>query len=265
MNKNFNISELDAYSPNNIARLVDELGIKKSNQKKYKLFVLGVLAGVFIAFGAMFYTLVVSDSQFTIGITRMIGGVVFSVGLILVIVAGAELFTGNNLIVMAWASKNITTQQLLKNWSIVYIANFVGALLAVVAMHMSGLLEQNNSMLQMTAIQIAMYKVNIPFDELLVRGILCNTLVCLAVWLCTAAHDVASKTLAIVFPISTFVALGFEHSVANMYFIPLAMMYDSVDITHYQFLIHMLFVTFGNIVGGSVFVALVYWIVYLKN
>ena len=223
------------------------------------------MAGIFIAFGAMFFTLVVSDSNLGFGVTRLIGGVTFSLGLILVIVAGAELFTGNNLIVLAWANKDISTRKLLTNWVIIYFANFVGALLAALAMYHSGLLEMNNSALQNTAINIANAKVEIPVLQLMIRAILCNTLVCLAVWLCVAAHDVASKILAIIFPISAFVALGFEHSVANMYFIPLAMMHDVVDITYSQFIIHLGVVTVGNIIGGSVFVALVYWLVYLRD
>ncbi len=268
MNRNadsINRTELDAYSPVRIAHLVEEIGKQKTHAKLHKLFMLGVLAGVFIAFGAMYYTLVIADSQLVLGMTKMIGGLVFSLGLILVIVAGAELFTGNNLIVMAWANKSISTQQLLKNWLIVYFANFTGAVLAALAIFYSGLLVQNEALMEITAIKIAEMKVSIPLFELFIRAILCNALVCLAVWLCMAAHDVASKVLAIVFPISAFVALGFEHSVANMYFIPLAMMHESVSISFYEFFRHISVVTMGNIVGGSIFVALIYWLVYLKE
>lgn len=255
---------LDAYTPTRIAQLVEASGVTKTSQKFHKLFVLGLLAGVFISFGAMFYTLVITDSQLGYGMTRLIGGVVFSLGLVLVVVAGAELFTGNNLIVMAWANHDVTTKHLLYNWVVVYFSNFLGALMAAFAMFYSGLLEQNHQV-QASALSIADAKMMIPALELFIRAIMCNTLVCLAVWLCIAAHDVASKVLAIVFPISAFVALGFEHSVANMYFIPLAMMHDSANITNYEFVIHLVTVTIGNVIGGSVFVALVYWLVYLKK
>ena len=258
-------SNLDAYAPMHIATLVEALGVKKARQKIHKLFVLGVLAGVFIAFGAMFYTLVMTDSQLGFGMTKLVGGLVFSLGLVLVVVAGAELFTGNNLIVMAWANRDISTKDLLTNWIIIYLANFIGAVLAAAAMFYSGLLEQNNLAVQATALNIAYAKVNLSTMELFIRGIMCNTLVCLAVWLCIAAHDVASKIMAIIFPISAFVALGFEHSIANMYFIPLAMFHSTVDISFYDFMGNLIPVTLGNIVGGSVFVAFVYWLVYLKE
>lgn len=258
---------LNAYSPKRIAQLVDEFGIAKVNQTIIKTLVLATLAGVFIAFGAMFYTLVISDSNLGYGLTRLMGGVAFSLGLILVVVAGAELFTGNNLIAIAWANKDVSSKNLLLNWIIVYFANFLGASIAALAMFTSGLLENNNGLVQSVALDIAYAKVDasVAVHELFMRGILCNTLVCLAVWMCIAAHDVASKVLAIVFPISAFVALGFEHSVANMYFIPLGMLLSNGDITFYDLMSNLIPVTAGNILGGSVFVALVYWLVYLRK
>ena len=263
--KDVNMSQLDAYSPDRIAQLVDEIGIKKANQSFANLFVLGFLAGIFIAFGAMLYTLVITDSNLGYGLTRLFGGIAFSLGLVLVVVAGAELFTGNNLIVMAWANKDISSRRLFINWTIVYIANFVGALASAYAMHWSGLLEQNNGMIRTMALSITEIKVNTNSWQLFIRGILCNALVCLAIWLCIAAHDVASKVIAIVFPISAFVALGFEHSIANMYFIPLGMIVDSGNFSISDLLHNILPVTVGNIIGGSVFVALIYWIVYLRK
>lgn len=263
--KKSHLSELDAYSPIKIAHLIDEVGIKKANQSITNLFVLGVLAGIFIAFGAMLYTLVITDSNVGYGLTKIFGGVAFSLGLILVVVAGAELFTGNNLIVMAWANKDVSSKKLLKNWLIVYCANFIGALISAYAMHWSGLLEQNNGAVHSVALQIAESKVNVDTWELFVRGIMCNALVCLAVWLCMAAHDVASKITAIVFPISAFVALGFEHSIANMYFIPLGIIIGSEQITIYDLFHNLLPVTLGNIIGGSVLVAFIYWIVFLRK
>lgn len=256
---------LDAYAPSKIALLVEECGVRKANLPVLKTIVLGGLAGVFIAFGAMLYTLVITDSTLGFGLTKFIGGIAFSLGLILVVIAGAELFTGNNLIVMAWANRDITTAKLFKNWIIVYVSNFLGALMVVVAMYWSGLLMQNNGMVGETALAIATSKVNVAWFELFIRGIFCNTLVCLAVWLCLAAHDVASKILAITFPITAFVALGFEHSIANMYFIPLGMLLSGGEVSAADLLSNLVPVTIGNIIGGSVFVALVYWLVYLRD
>ncbi len=265
LNQKQNIDYMDAYSPTKIALLVDQVGVKKANLGFNKTVVLGLLAGVFIAFGAMLYTLVITDSYVGYGLTKLIGGIAFSLGLVLVVIAGAELFTGNNLMVMAWANKDVSTNKLIKNWTIVYIANFAGALLAMLGMIWSGLLEQNNGIVASTALGIAQSKVSIGWLELVVRGIFCNTLVCLAVWLCIAAHDVSSKILAIMFPIAAFVALGFEHSVANMYFIPLGMWLSAGEITSLDLIYNLVPVTVGNIIGGSVFVALVYWLVYLRE
>ncbi len=262
---NSEIPNLDAYSPSKIAHLVDEIGINKANQSIIKIIVLGLLAGVFIAFGAMLYTLVITDSHLGYGMTKLLGGVAFSLGLILVVVAGAELFTGNNLIVMAWANREVSNRSILINWTIVYFANFIGALLAVAAMYESGLLAENDGLVQSVALQIAYSKIDNSTLELFIRGILCNTLVCLAVWLCIAAHDVASKVVAIIFPIAAFVALGFEHSIANMYFIPLGMILSGGEITIVDLFYNLLPVTLGNIIGGSVFVALVYWLVYIRE
>ena len=226
---------------------------------------LGILAGAFIAFGAMFFTLVMTDHNMGFGPARLLGGVAFSLGLILVVVGGAELFTGNNLIVMAWADRKVSTMQLLRNWGLVYIANFIGAVGAALLMFWSGALSLGDGAVADTALNIAVAKINIEPFQAFVRGILCNALVCLAVWLCFAAHSVVSKILAIIFPISAFVALGFEHSVANMYFIPLGMLVSDGGIGVIEFLSNLVPVTLGNIIGGSLFVALVYWIVYLRN
>ena len=234
----------DPYAPTEIAHLVENIGVRKANLPLLQLVVLGVLAGAFIAFGAMFFTLSITGSTLGFGPTRLIGGLVFSLGLILVVIAGAELFTGNNLIVMAWADRKVTTGQLLRNWAIVYIANFVGA--------------------ANTATAIAEAKVATPWLEAFVRAILCNALVCLAIWLSMSAHRVTGKILAIIFPISAFVALGFEHSVANMYFLPLGWMLGADGVSVGAIFANLLPVTLGNIVGGSIFVALVYWLVYLR-
>lgn len=255
----------DAYKPEKIAELVEKIGVKKALLPAIPTIMLSLMAGAFIAFGAMFYTLVMTNHDMGFGPARLLGGVVFSLGLILVVVGGAELFTGNNFIVMAWAEHKVTTAQLLRNWSLVYIANFIGAIGAAILMYWSGALLLGDGAVAETALNIAVYKVNLEPMQAFTRGILCNALVCLAVWLCFAARDVASKILAIIFPISAFVALGFEHCVANMYFIPLGMMISDGEIGVTVFLTNLIPVTIGNIIGGSLFVAFVYWVVYVKK
>jgi formate/nitrite transporter len=226
---------------------------------------LGVLAGAFIAFGAMYFTLVTTGTTLGFGPSRLLGGLAFSLGLILVVVGGAELFTGNSLIVMAWAEREITPVQLLRNWGLVYLANLAGAVGPALMVHWSGTLALSDGAVAATATRLAEAKIGLSFGEAFFRSVLCNTLVCLAVWLCFAAHDVASKVLAIVFPISAFVALGFEHSVANMYLIPIVWLDGAETITWVGFVGNLVPVTLGNIVGGGVFVAAVYWLIYLRR
>jgi len=256
---------MDAYTPAQIAVLVERGGVAKVGLAPAQTATLGVLAGAFIAFGAMFYTLTVTGSDLGFGPSRLLGGVAFSLGLILVLVGGAELFTGNNLIVMAWAERKVTSWQLLRNWILVYLANFVGALGAAALFYLAGALDLSGGAVGQTAARIAESKLSLDFSTAFFRGILCNTLVCLAVWLSFAARSVAGKILAIIFPISAFAALGFEHSVANMYLIPIGMLANGGGIDLAALLRNLLPVTLGNIVGGSGLVALTYWLVYLRN
>ncbi len=255
---------LDAYPPADIARLVESVGIKKAKMPLVPTIALGVLAGAFIAFGGMLFTLVMTGNQLGLGPGRWLGGIAFSLGLILVLIGGAELFTGNSLIVMAWADRKITSAQLLRNWSLVYVANMAGTLGTALMVHWSGTLSLGDGALASTATAIAQAKIALGFAEAFWRGVLCNILVCLAVWLSFAAHSVSSKIIAIIFPISAFVALGFEHSIANMYLIPIVMLIGDNGITIADLAANLLPVTLGNIVGGGVFVALVYWLVYLR-
>jgi formate/nitrite transporter len=254
---------LDSYRPAAIAERIETAGIAKVHLGFVQTSTLAVLAGAFIAFGAMLFTLVMTDSGLGFGPARLLGGVVFSLGLILVVIAGAELFTGNNLIVMAWADRKITTLNLLKNWALVYVGNFIGAVATALFVFWSGTLAMGDGSVARTALSIAEAKASLPLDQAFVRGILCNALVCLAVWISYAARSVSGKILAIIFPITAFVALGFEHSIANMYFVPLGMIIgDTITIT--QFLQNLIAVTAGNIVGGSFLVGLVYWIAYRR-
>jgi formate/nitrite transporter len=248
-----------------VALLVEQVGVKKATLPALQTLALGLLAGAFIAFGAMYFTLVMTGSPLGFGPARLLGGLAFSLGLILVVVGGAELFTGNNLIVMAWADRKITTRQLARNWALVYLANFAGALGTALLVHWSGALALGGGAVAETAGAIAQAKVALGFGEAFFRGILCNVLVCLAVWLCFAAHDVPGKILAIVFPISAFVALGFEHSIANMYLIPIAMLTGAEGVSVAGLLGNLVPVTLGNVIGGGVFVAAIYWVIYLRH
>jgi formate transporter len=276
--------EIDAYAPAQMAARVEKAGIIKGNLDFISTFTLAVLAGAFIAFGAVLYTYVIHDSQLSLGLTKLIGGLVFCLGLILVIIAGAELFTGNNLIVMAYVSRKVTLEQLLRNWIIVFVGNLVGSLGIVFLIWLSRQWTSTDSAVGVKALMIANGKVNLAFWQAFSKGILCNILVCLAVWLCFSGRSVTDKILAIIFPITAFVALGFEHSVANMYFIPAGLLIkqspqvleaaqnalgqapDLSRLTIPGFLIHNLLpVSIGNIIGGGFLVAVIYWFVYLRR
>ncbi|MBE3090366.1 MAG: formate/nitrite transporter family protein, partial [Actinobacteria bacterium] len=214
----------DDYSPAEIEKKVEAASAAKAKLSFLSLFMLSILAGSFIALGAEFCTLVIFDSSLSIGLTKLLGGIAFSLGLILVVVAGAELFTGNNLVIMGFASGVVTYKQLLKNWSVSYLGNFLGSLVVVFLMFFTNLWKMKDYMLGAKAVLIAADKVNLTFLEAFSRGILCNALVCLAIWLCFSARTVVGKIAAIIFPITAFVASGFEHSIANMYFIPIGIL-----------------------------------------
>jgi formate transporter len=259
----------DAYSPKEIAERVENIGIAKARLPLLTMATLGVLAGGFIGLGALYFTLVTSDTSLSFAASRLLGGLTFSLGLILVVVAGAELFTGNNLLVMAWASRRITTNELMRNWLIVYLANFAGALGLVLMVFLSNHWQMANEAVGVNAVNIASAKTTLSFSEAFFKGILCNILVCLAVWLALAARSVVDKIFAIIFPISAFVAAGFEHSVANMYFIPLGILVkdrmlasSSENLSWIGLWSNLVPVTLGNIVGGTVMVAMVYYFVY---
>jgi len=266
---------LDAYSPREIAEKVQLVGVTKARLPFLQTAMLGILAGAFIGLGALYYTLVASDATLGFAATRVLGGLVFSLGLILVSVAGAELFTGNNLMVMAWADRKITTAELLRNWIIVYAANAVGAVGLAIAVYLAHHGAMNGGAVGAAYVKIAVAKSNLPFAEAFFKGVLCNLLVCLAVWLAMAGHTVVDKIVAIVLPVSAFVAAGFEHSIANMYFIPLGILFAdtvtlpaSVNVASLGWsglAANLVPVTLGNIVGGSVLVAAVYFVVYRQH
>ncbi len=257
-----NPTGIDAYAPVEIAARIETAGVTKARLDAFKTLILASLAGAFIAFGGMLFTLVMTEHGLGLGPSRLLGGVAFSLGLILVVIAGAELFTGNNLIVMAWADGKVTFLEMMRNWGLVFVGNIAGSIAMAILVVASGTLDIGAGAVAKTAMGIASAKVQIPAAEAFYRGVLCNTLVCLAVWLCFAAHTVPGKIMAIVPPIAAFVALGFEHSIANAYLMPVGYMMGAEGVTISAMIGNLFPVTLGNIVGGSVFVALVYWMVY---
>jgi formate transporter len=257
-------NDIDAYSPKEIAGRVKEFCIVKAKLPLLPLSMLGVLAGAFIGLGALMFSLVASDTGLGFAATRLLGGLSFSLGLVLVTVAGAELFTGNNLLAMAWADGCVSTRQVLRNWLVVCAANFVGAAGLALLVWLSGHAALNDGHVGRTVIRIAMAKAQLPFAEAFFRGVLCNVLVCMAAWMALAGRSVTDKAVAIVFPITAFVAAGFEHSIANMYLMPLAMLLGAplgaIDMAR-----NLAAVIAGNLVGGSVLVALVYYVIYVRT
>ncbi len=262
----------DVFSPKEIAARVEAVGLAKARLPFLAMLMLGILAGAFIGLGALYFVLVKSDPALGFAAGQVLGGVVFSLGLILVVVAGAELFTGNNLLAMAWADGKISTRELLRNWAIVCVGNFIGAAGLALLVFLSHHPEMNNGAVGQQYLKIAQAKVAIPFWTAFFKGVLCNILVCMAVWMAFAGRSVIDKAVAIVFPISAFVAAGFEHSVANMYFIPLAMLLETFGttglnahaITWFGFFSNLVPVILGNILGGSVLVGLVYYVIYRR-
>jgi len=269
---------VDPLLPPEMARLAEAVGQAKAGLSAPNLLLLAILAGAFISLGANFFTIVTTDTGLGYGVTRLLGGVAFSLGLFLVVVAGAELFTGNNLIVMARASGRITTSLLLRNWAIVYTGNLIGSLATVAIVFVSGQWRFDGYEVGANALRVANAKVNLGLEEAFALGVLCNALVCLAVWLCYSARSNTDKAISVLFPITAFVAAGFEHSIANMYFVPLGLLLKDEaavtdaaglgsgaleNLTTLDFLAsNLLPVT--AIVGGAGLVGAVYWLIYLR-
>ncbi len=257
----------DAYAPAQIAQRVNDLGIAKTRIPLLSQAMLGMLAGAFIGLGALYFVIVQSDASLGFAAKRVLGGMVFSLGLLLVVVAGAELFTGNNLLAMAWADRKVSTAEVLRNWAIICASNFVGAFGLALIVFLSGHPAMNGNAVAQTYMSIALAKTTQPALNLFFSGILCNVLVCMAVWMTLAGRSVVDKLAAIALPISGFVAAGFEHSVANMYLIPMGMLLKAAAGAPMPLsgLLHNLVpVIAGNLVGGSVMVALVYYVIYLR-
>jgi len=274
------VATTDAYPPPEVARKAEAVGVTKGKLDTLTTILLGILAGVFIGLGAMLCTVATTDAGLGFGLTKLLGGLVFCLGLILVVVAGAELFTGNCLIVMSWMSGQTSLARLLRNWGLVYFANLAGALSLVGLMFYTYQWTLSDYGVGANALLIANSKVNLSFGAALARGILCNALVCLAIWLCFSARTVVDKILSILFPITAFVAAGFEHSIANMYFIPMGILLAGKsavlgaagvtagnlgNLTWTGFVGNLVPVTIGNIIGGGILIGAIYWLAYLRR
>ena len=271
-------------TPKEIVTATIETGIKKVKTKPLNQFILGILAGAFIAFaseGSNMAAFNLFAKPETYGLGKALAGVVFATGLMLVIIAGGELFTGNTLITIGVLEKKIKLKDMLSNWFFVYVGNFVGAVFIAYMMNMSGLFNSGDNMLGGITLKIAAYKTHLTFSQAFYLGIMCNWLVCIAVWMSYGAKDIIGKCFAIFFPISLFITSGFEHSIANMYYIPAGILAKSnaswveasgltaeklANLNWNTFITKNLVpVTIGNIVGGVILVAGVYWFTYYKN
>jgi formate transporter len=269
--------KIDNLMPQEMALKAEQIGEAKAGLDAMRLFALAALAGAFIGFGAMFATVTAAGAAefLPYGVVRLLSGLAFSLGLILVIIGGAELFTGNALIVMAWAARRVSSFALLRNWTIVLVGNLVGAVATAALIFAAGQYGFGSGQVGAAALAAAEAKTSLGFGQALALGILCNVLVCLAVWLSFSARTVAGKIAAIVPPVAAFVAGGFEHSIANMYFLPLGLMinagagdgfwasiaaspadYDGLTFT--AMILNLVPVTIGNIIGGVGLVGAVY-------
>ena len=279
----------DALLPPAMAAKAEGIGVKKAGLDTLGMFFLAILAGAFIGCGAIFATTVLAGTgSLAYGVQRLLGGLVFTLGLILVVVGGSELFTGNNLIIMAFMSGKVGISALLRNWVIVYTGNFVGSIITALIMFVSQQFTFGGGAIGLTALNIANAKTGLGFWQAVALGIMCNALVCMAVWLCFSARSTTDKILSIIPPISAFVAAGFEHSIANMYFIPIGLFIKSwapasfwalpaladggktaasfANLTWGNFFIaNLVPVTIGNIIGGAFMVGVIYWFVYLRT
>jgi formate/nitrite transporter len=287
----------DAILPAAMALRAEQTGVNRATTDPLTSFVLSILAGAFIAFGAIFATTVMAGSidvtsadgswvgyaKLPYGVVRLLAGLVFSLGLVLVVIGGAELFTGNNLIVMAWASGKVRTRDLLYNWIVVFAGNFVGAFATAILVFYSTQYTFGGGAVGLSALATAHAKTSLAFVPALALGVLCNALVCLGIWMCYGARSSADRIFTIVLPIAAFVAAGFEHNIANIYFISIGLFIkagaassfwtaigktpaDFPNLNWSNFLIgNLLPVTIGNVIGGSIMVGVVYWFVYLRK
>lgn len=257
----------DSLGPADIVTKAETIAVGKTKMTSLRTFLAALLAGAFIAFGGTYFCVFLGDTTLPFGVQRVVGGICFCLGLVLVLCCGCELFTGNSLMMSAKASKKITCAQLLKNWGIVWVGNLVGALIAVFLLYMSKVQVMNHGEVAMTMVNVAAGKVALDPVTMFFKGIMCNVFVCLAVWIGFGARTTVDKVIGIILPISAFVALGFEHCVANMSFLPMGLLLNSMGVgaagavTLQGVITNLVIVTIGNVVGGSL-VALVYRAAY---
>ncbi len=280
--------DIDNLIPKDITLKAENVGVLKANLDLFTLTALAIMAGVFISLGSAFFTVAIAGNgvagaiKLPAGIIRIVGGIVFGLGLILVVIAGAELFTGNVLIIMAAASKKITIGKVLRNWSVVYTGNFIGSVITAYLVYKCGQYKLLDGIFGVQALSIANGKCAMPFIEAMTRGILCNALVCLAIWLCFSGRTVVDKITGIIFPVTAFVAMGFEHCVANMYLVPVGIFIKtyagpefwlatgktaaefSVLTWKNLFIVNLLPVSIGNTIGGFM-IGLMYWVIYDRS
>ena len=276
--------DIDAYAPKIMANRVGQVGISKANMSFLTTLALSILAGVFIALGAQLMMMVTHTATSSFGLNALVGGVVFTMALVLIVITGAELFTGNCLIAMSFFAGKITSGDLTRNLFIAFIGNFLGALSIVFWIYISAQWTSNNYLLGAKIVIAANEKVNMSFGVAFARGVLCNSLVCLGIWLCYSARNNMDKVLSLLWPISCLIACGFEHCVVNMWLIPMAIILkgnrfvmaavervngeaDIANLTFAKgFLVYNLFpVVLGNLFGGIVLVAGIYWFVFLRT
>jgi formate/nitrite transporter len=267
-----------------MALACEAAGAAKAGRDALALVVLGVLAGAFIALGAIFMTVMLTGAEgLPWGVARLLGGLVFSLGLILVIVGGAELFTGDSLMIVAYASRRITLAALLRAWSLVYVGNIVGAAGTAALVFLAGQYGFAGGTVERTVLAVAAAKAALPTVQLFFLAVLCNVLVCLAVWMSFGGRTTTDKVMVIVPPVAAFVAAGFEHSIANLYLLPYALTIKAwagaefwtslgldagaayPDLTVGGAFHNIVVATLGNLVGGSLMVGAVYWLIYLRR
>lgn len=266
-------------TPGEVCDYTIEVGVKKAKGRKLNMFLLGIMAGVFISIGA-FSSTVASHSIKNFGVSKLVAGFVFPVGLILVLICGAELFTGNNLLSIAYLEKRITFKDFISNWILVFIGNFVGAILFALLIYHSGAIKANGGMVAAYALKTTYVKESLSIKEALLSGILCNIIVCSSVWGSYASKDITGKVFMAFFPIMAFVISGFEHCVANMYYLSLGhLCKGNLNLTSVSTLSkenlsminglnlfkNISIVTLGNIIGGAIFIGITYWFIYKRN
>ena len=280
-----NQTSTDILSPAMIAEKTVSTGIQKANYSTFKTFLLAFMAGIFVAFGSLIATTATSGAKDILpyGLIRLITGLTFSFALMMVLIAGSELFTGNILLVMAILEKKLTWMKMIRNWGVVYLGNLVGSIFMAAMVFGGGQYLQGHGIVGLNVLNIAETKTSLGWMQALILGVLCNLLVCLGVWMASSGKTTTDKILAVIPPITVFAAAGFEHSVANMYFIPMGLLVkhfgtpaffvsigqvpsDFSHLTIFNFLFNNLLpVTIGNIIGGGVFIGVFYWWVYLRK